>query len=61
VLGKEEREREQKIRDTVRKTDVEVERTGGRAASRARYTGPERRHLGAAPYTGPERRMNPWP
>lgn len=56
TVGKEAREREQKIRDSVRRTDVEVERTG---ASPSRYMGPERRRASGVAYTGPERRHQP--
>ncbi len=59
-VGKEAREHEEKIRDSVRRTDVEVERTGAHGRV-SRYTGPERRRASSMAYTGPERRQEPWP
>lgn len=63
TVGKQASEREETIRDTVRRTDVEVERTGAQSGTRERprYTGPERRHASTMAYTGPERRREPWP
>jgi uncharacterized protein (TIGR02271 family) len=66
-VGKETDIREETIRDTVRKTEVEVEQLGTRgsgAAGRSRggalgaaaYNGPERRRPGQFAYNGPERR-----
>jgi uncharacterized protein (TIGR02271 family) len=52
-VGKRRQKKAQTVQDTVRKTDVEVERTG--ASNQARYNGPERR-LSRAPYNGIERR-----
>jgi uncharacterized protein (TIGR02271 family) len=57
-VGKQATERQQTVRDTVRKTDVEVENAGAatRPASRP-YAGKERRRSTAtSSYTGPERR-----
>jgi uncharacterized protein (TIGR02271 family) len=60
TVGKETRQREEKIRDSVRRTDVEVERSGAHSRP-SRYNGPERRHASSMAYTGPERRQQPWP
>lgn len=57
-VGKQATERQQTVRDSVRKTDVEVEKVGAGSAgpSAARpYSGKERRRSTAA-YAGPERR-----
>jgi len=53
-VSKDVNEHAEKIRDTVRATEVEVEHAG-QARGRPRYTGAERR-LSKAPYRGPERR-----
>ena len=55
-VGKQATERQKTVRDTVRKTDVEVEQAGAAApgASKA-YSGKERRRSTAS-YAGPERR-----
>lgn len=55
VIGKESTEHDETIRDTVRKTDVEVERTGGLSANRS-YTGRERRRNTGVGYGETERR-----
>lgn len=61
-VGKETETRSETVRDTVRKTEVDVEQLGtggrdvGRGASRVPYSGPERRRPGHFAYTGPERR-----
>ncbi len=55
VIGKESTEREETIRDTVRETEVEVERMGAHSRGSS-YTGPERR-MHAVAYQGVERRM----
>jgi uncharacterized protein (TIGR02271 family) len=64
-VGKETDNREETIRDTVRKTEVDVQQlgtggtgTGGRggALGAAAYNGPERRRPGQFAYSGPERR-----
>jgi uncharacterized protein (TIGR02271 family) len=52
VIGKEVVERDETIRDTVRHTEVDIERE---AANSSQYGGPERRRLQLA-YPGPERR-----
>lgn len=57
-VRKQAAEREQKVRDTVRRTDVKVERTGDRATRSSgglSYSGPERR-IRDASYGGPDRR-----
>ena len=60
-VGKQKSRRKQTVDDTVRRTDVEVQRTAGAPAQRAggpvrgRYKGPERR-VSTAPWTGAERR-----
>ena len=53
-VGKKRSKKTQTVQDTVRKTDVEVERTGT-ASNQARYNGPERR-VSTAPYSGMDRR-----
>jgi uncharacterized protein (TIGR02271 family) len=64
-VGKEIDTRQETIRDTVRKTEVDVEQIGTGPAGTARrdgalravpYTGPERRRPGNFSYSGPERR-----
>ncbi len=70
-VNKDVSEHDEKVRDTVRHTDVKVEDTGARSAGTARsqtartgaarssaqrWTGPERRRPSTAPYTGVERR-----
>lgn len=52
-VGKQATQREQTVHDTVRQTDVRVEKAGAPASS---YSGPERRKRKAA-YSGAERRM----
>jgi len=53
-VGKQKSRRKQTVEDTVRRTDVEVQRTAG-GPGRGRYKGPERR-VSTAPWTGAERR-----
>jgi uncharacterized protein (TIGR02271 family) len=53
TVGKKRDTKKQTVEDTVRRTDVQVERTG--AANPARYTGPERR-MSRTPYQGADRR-----
>ena len=60
VIGKETTAREETIRDTVRETEVDIERTGEPSEmeamrSRRAYQGPERRRS-SSPYSGIERR-----
>jgi len=52
-VGKQKSRRKETVQDTVRRTDVEVQRTGG--AARGRYKGPERR-ISTGPWLGEERR-----
>jgi uncharacterized protein (TIGR02271 family) len=52
-VGKKREKKTRTVQDTVRKTDVEVERAG--ASNQARYRGPERR-VSSVPYSGIERR-----
>lgn len=52
-VGKKRGKRTRTVQDTVRKTDVEVERLG--ASNQAAYAGPERR-LSTTPYNGLDRR-----
>jgi uncharacterized protein (TIGR02271 family) len=52
-VGKRRQKKARTVQDTVRKTEVEVERTG--ASNQARYSGPERR-MNTGPYSGIERR-----
>jgi uncharacterized protein (TIGR02271 family) len=52
-VSKDVTEHDETVRDTVRRTDVKVDRAGAGAAHR--YSGHERR-ISAAPYTGFERR-----
>jgi uncharacterized protein (TIGR02271 family) len=52
-VGKKRDKKTRTVQDTVRKTDVEVQRSG--ASNQARYRGPERRRS-SAPYSGTERR-----
>ena len=52
-VGKKKSKSKQTVQDTVRTTDVEVERTG--ASNQSRYRGPERR-MKSTPYQGAERR-----
>jgi len=56
-IGKEANQRTETVSDTVRRTDVDVERTGGEAQTQrtGRYTGVERRK-NRGNYTGAERR-----
>ena len=56
VVSKESTEREETVRDTVRETEVQVERMSGTGmGSRNAYKGPERR-VHATAYQGTERR-----
>ena len=64
-VGKQTETRAETIRDTVRKTEVDVEQIGtsragasglGGALRGVAYTGPERRRPGNVAYSGPERR-----
>jgi uncharacterized protein (TIGR02271 family) len=63
-IGKESDVREETIRDTVRKTEVDVEQLGtqgrtvaeGDARLGTTYSGQERRRAGTTHYAGPERR-----
>jgi stress response protein YsnF len=52
-VGKKRSKTARTVQDTVRKTDVEVERVG--ASNQAAYHGPERRR-NTTPYTGQDRR-----
>jgi uncharacterized protein (TIGR02271 family) len=52
-LGKQKTQKRQTVQDTVRKTEVDVQRTG--APARGAYKGPERR-VSSAPWTGSDRR-----
>lgn len=52
-VGKKKSKSKQTVQDTVRRTDVEVQRTG--ASNQSRYRGPERR-MNSTPYPGTERR-----
>jgi uncharacterized protein (TIGR02271 family) len=52
-VGKQKRERKQTVRDTVRETEVEVERA---ASGNGAYNGPERRMMAGTAYAGLERR-----
>lgn len=58
-VGKKRDRKTRTVEDTVRKTDVQVERTGASGGSasggRMAYKGPERR-VSMSPYTGTERR-----
>ena len=54
-VGKEQTQREQTVRDTVRSTDVKVEHQG-EAMNASSYNGPERRISAVADYGGVERR-----
>ena len=56
-IGKEANQRTETVSDTVRRTDVEVERTGAQAQPKraGRYTGAERRKNGSN-YSGADRR-----
>jgi len=59
VIGKQSTEREATIRDTVRETDVDVERISGRAANEERTTRTSsQRFSTGSSYGGPERRRN---
>ena len=53
-VGKQTSQREHKVQDTVRETQVEVDKT--RSGARTSYGGPERRRRQAA-YSGQDRRM----
>ncbi|MES2355732.1 MAG: YsnF/AvaK domain-containing protein [Pseudomonadota bacterium] len=59
VIGKQTTEREETVRDTVRETDVDVERISGSSANaeRAARTSSQRFSTGGS-YGGPERRRN---
>ena len=52
-VGKKRAKKARTVEDTVRKTDVQVERTG--ASNQPAYRGPERR-VSTAPYSGVDRR-----
>ena len=54
-VGKETRQRTETVSDSVRRTDVEVERTGGEPQRKQRYAGVERRKK-FGNYAGTERR-----
>jgi uncharacterized protein (TIGR02271 family) len=56
VIGKEGSTREQKIKDSVHKTDVEVEQLGQGSRSGQKTNGPDRRMKSSASYRGVERR-----
>jgi uncharacterized protein (TIGR02271 family) len=56
VIGKESSTREQRIKDSVRKTDVEVEQLGQGSPSGQKTNGPDRRMKSTASYRGVERR-----
>jgi uncharacterized protein (TIGR02271 family) len=56
AVSKQATERDAIVRDTVRKTEVEVDRTDPTRA-KTRYAGADRRRSGATAYTGPERRV----
>jgi uncharacterized protein (TIGR02271 family) len=56
VVGKERGMREQTIKDSVRKTDVEVEQLGQGSRSGPKPNGPDRRTNSRAGYGGVERR-----
>jgi uncharacterized protein (TIGR02271 family) len=57
TIGKESNQRTETVSDTVRRTDVDVERTGGEAQTQrtGRYSGVERRKSRGS-YTGTDRR-----
>jgi len=55
-VGTQASEREETVRDTVRKSDVRVERSG-EGAGRGRYGGPERRARNVG-YSGADRRLH---
>lgn len=57
-VGKESTERQETVRDTVRKSDVEVEPVGATTNRMSTYNGPERRR-NRMPWTGAERRQSP--
>lgn len=64
-IGKETQVHDETIRDSVRKTEVDVEQLGtdrttglGDARLTTAYSGQERRRAGAAQYAGPERRSS---
>jgi uncharacterized protein (TIGR02271 family) len=52
-VGKKREKKSRTVQDTVRKTEVEVERAG--ASNQSRYSGPERR-VNTGPYGGTDRR-----
>jgi uncharacterized protein (TIGR02271 family) len=54
-VGKKRSKKTQTVQDTVRKINVEVERTAHGASNQARYNGPERR-VSKGPYSGMDRR-----
>ena len=54
-IGKQANQRTETVSDTVRRTDVDVERTGAQPQRAARYTGAERRKNRGS-YAGAERR-----
>jgi uncharacterized protein (TIGR02271 family) len=58
VVRKEALEHDETVRDTVRKTEVNVDRTPGAPRATRGYTGAERRRsANTAAYRGPERRV----
>lgn len=56
VVGKESSTREQKVKDTVRKTDVEVQQLGQGSRGAPKTNGPDRRRNTSAAYRGIDRR-----
>ena len=56
-IGKEQELREETVRDTVRSTDVKVEREG-EAMNASAYEGTDRRHAPKAAYGGTDRRRS---
>ena len=54
-VGKKRSRKKQAVQDTVRKTEVDVQRTGASASNQSTYTGPERR-VNSTPWNGVERR-----
>ena len=55
VVGKKATDRTETVRDTLRRTEVDVENAGGAAIKR--YAGTERRVRRDPTYSGTERRM----
>lgn len=56
AVSKQATEHDETVRDTVRQTEVEVDRTGATRRNE-RYAGVDRRRGSAGQYTGPERRV----